>query len=169
MEPANIKGIVASFSCEKRRRHGASALLKGPPGLDPTDSSIHSGCRSRFLRIVRPHKVPATALIAASVNFSDQLLLVICLSAFALSSQMFKGLAIGETLFFTFQAPITALSMSVIPVHTRARGSSLQILLCHVLGDVHLGTIRQLRSPRVSSKAILKSNIFGRLDATRPL
>lgn len=25
---------------------------------------------------------------------------------------------------------------SVIPVHTRARGSSLQILLCHVLGDV---------------------------------
>lgn len=98
---------------------------------------------------MRPHKVPATALIAGSVNFSDQLLLVICLSAFALSSQMFKGLAIGETLFFTFQAPITALSMSVIPVHTRARGSSLQILLCHVLGDVHLGTIWQLRSPRV--------------------
>eukprot|EP00913_Durusdinium_trenchii_P024454 g22957.t1 len=67
--------------------------------------------------------VPATALVALSVNLKEKLPLII-------------ALVLGETCFFSYQAPITALSMSMIPVHTRARGSSLQILLCHVLGDV---------------------------------
>ena len=67
--------------------------------------------------------LPGSALIAGAVNLTEPKMLVTCL-------------VLGQTFFFCYMAPIAALSMSVIPVHSRARGSSLQILLGHALGDV---------------------------------
>ena len=77
---------------------------------------------SAYFIVPAAFMLPGSALIAAAVNVSDPTALVV-------------SLVIGQTCFFTYMAPIAALSMSVIPVHSRARGSSLQILLCHALGQ----------------------------------
>lgn len=115
--PESMSGLVLSGSCIIS---GIGGTVLGSKVADSAARRIGSGA---YFLVPAAFMVPATALVALSVNLKEKLPLII-------------ALVLGETCFFSYQAPITALSMSVIPVHTRARGSSLQILLCHVLGDV---------------------------------
>lgn len=115
--PESMSGLVLSSSCVLS---GIGGTVLGSKVADSVARRIGSGA---YFLVPAVFMVPATALVAAAVNLKEQAPLIV-------------ALLMGETCFFSYQAPITALSMSVIPVHTRARGSSLQILLCHVLGDV---------------------------------
>jgi len=115
--PEAMSGLVLSGSCIVS---GIGGTVLGSKVADSAARRIGS---SAYFLVPAAFMVPATGLVAAAVNLKETVPLII-------------ALLLGETCFFSYQAPITALSMSVIPVHTRARGSSLQILLCHVLGDV---------------------------------
>ncbi|CAE8734830.1 unnamed protein product [Polarella glacialis] len=74
--------------------------------------------------------VPAVFMVPGAA------LCILCINITGHSAVAIVCLILGMVCFFTFQGPIATLSMSVIPARSRARGSSLQILLLHVLGDV---------------------------------
>ncbi|CAJ1395406.1 unnamed protein product [Effrenium voratum] len=99
---------------------GIGGTVLGSKVADYVAQNIGPGA---FFLVPAAFMVPGAILIALAANLKSKAFLVACI-------------IFGETFFFTYQAPITALSMSVLPVHSRGRGSSLQILLCHALGDV---------------------------------
>jgi len=49
---------------------------------------------------------------------------------------IFTVILLTETFFFTCTAPISTVSMNVIPCGLRSRSAALQVLLVHILGDV---------------------------------
>ena len=112
-------GLVLSGSCVLS---GIGGTVLGGKVADGAARRFSMGSSSYFL-VPAVFMLPSAILIAVAVNHLETWCLVVCL-------------ILGEMFFFCYQAPIAALSMSVIPVHSRARGSSLQILLGHVLGDV---------------------------------
>ena len=112
-------GLVLSGSCVLS---GIGGNVLGGKVADGAARRFSMGSSSYFL-VPAVFMLPSAILIAVAVNHLETWCLVVCL-------------ILGEMFFFCYQAPIAALSMSVIPVHSRARGSSLQILLGHVLGDV---------------------------------
>ncbi|CAE6959208.1 spin [Symbiodinium natans] len=113
-------GLVLSGSCVIS---GFGGTILGSKVADSVARRYPAlGSKAYFL-VPACFMVPGTVLIAAGVNVLEPWVLVL-------------SLVLGQTFFFCYQAPIAALSMSVIPVHSRARGSSLQILLGHALGDV---------------------------------
>ncbi|CAE7656391.1 SPNS1 [Symbiodinium pilosum] len=115
-----VSGLVLSVSCVAS---GFGGAILGSKVADSAARRLPWLGSSAYFIVPAAFMLPGSALIAAAVNVSDPTALVV-------------SLVIGQTCFFTYMAPIAALSMSVIPVHSRARGSSLQILLCHALGDV---------------------------------
>ena len=114
-----MSGMVLSGSCVIS---GFGGTVLGGKVADSAARRCSMGSSAYFL-VPACFVMPGAVLIAVAVNYLETWSLVVCL-------------IFGQTFFFAYQAPIAALSMSVIPVHSRARGSSLQILLCHVLGDV---------------------------------
>lgn len=67
------------------------------------------------------------------------------------TAAIFTVILLAEIFFFTSTAPISTVSMNVIPVHLRSRSAALQVLLTHILGDVISPPIVGALSQRLGS------------------
>jgi len=101
-----------------------------------------NGTDSDYLLVSAIFSVPATFFGALSIS-----------SLLEGTAALFIVILLSEIFLFTSTAPITTVSMNVIPVGLRSRSAALQILLVHILGDVisppivgtlsrHLGSLR---------------------------
>jgi len=127
---------------------GAATFLAGIGGTllgaKTADYAAHrkGGTDSDYLLVSAIFALPAALFGALSIS-----------SLLEGTAALFIVILLSEIFLFTSTAPITTVSMNVIPVGLRSRSAALQILLVHILGDVisppivgtlsrHLGSLR---------------------------
>jgi len=111
---------------------GIGAIIGGIGGtfLGSKVSQYFNGrCKSANFLVPAVFTLPGAACVAVAVN------------AVGMKSIAFAFLIIGQIFFFTANAPITTVVVSVVPVHLRSRSSGLEVFLQHLLGDAISPTI----------------------------
>lgn len=106
---------------------GAATAIGGiGGGLLGSKAAQHFETRWRSAYFVVPaiFMLPGAALACVAVNFVEMKYL----ASFSIT--------LAEVFMFTYTAPLSTISISVIPAELRARSAGLQIFLSHVLGDV---------------------------------
>jgi len=110
---------------------GAATFLAGIGGTllgaKTADYAVHrkSGSDSDYLLVSAIFTLPAAFFGALSIS-----------GMLEGTAAVFTVILIAEIFIFTSTAPISTVSMNVIPVGLRSRSAALQVMLVHVLGDV---------------------------------
>jgi len=107
---------------------GAATIIGGIGGnilgAKVADYYLHKNVKSAYFLIPALFTIPATVFFMLAINVT---------SSYALMSFF---IVVGEIFVWTQLAPISAISISVIPPHLRARSCGVLIFAQHIIGDI---------------------------------